>query len=128
MTIYIESLDIDKSENLLNQTTINFHCDALISSQNSLHLYHIFTGCLMKFFLAFSVYSNGKKILSTRKTAGTLGAVNGVRVLSISWVILGHIFAFIIGVVCKSTWWWFLRKYKYGNMLMLWIIINVYKW
>ncbi|XP_022325908.1 O-acyltransferase like protein-like [Crassostrea virginica] len=57
------------------------------------------SGCLMKIFLAFSVYSNGKKLLSTKKTPGTLGAVNGVRVLSISWVILGHVFAFVISVV-----------------------------
>lgn len=59
------------------------------------------SGCLMKIFLAFSVYSNGKKLLSTKKTPGTLGAVNGVRVLSISWVILGHVFAFVISVVCE---------------------------
>ncbi|XP_056013122.1 nose resistant to fluoxetine protein 6-like isoform X3 [Ostrea edulis] len=56
-------------------------------------------GYLMKFFLAFSVYSNGKKLLSTKKTAGTLGAVNGVRVFSMSWVILGHVFAFGLGII-----------------------------
>lgn len=102
----IESLVILKLINLrtcLIRKQLPFWC--INYTQNSLHLNNIFTGCLMKFFLAFSVYSNGKKILSTKKTAGTLGAVNGVRVLSISWVILGHIFAFIIGVVCKSRWW-----------------------
>ncbi|XP_062571306.1 nose resistant to fluoxetine protein 6-like [Saccostrea cucullata] len=57
------------------------------------------SGCLMRFFLAFSVYSNGKKLLSTKKTASTLGAVNGVRFFSMSWVILGHTLAFGLQVV-----------------------------
>ena len=64
----------------------------------------LLAGCLMKIFLAFSVYSNGKKLLSTNKTASTLGAVNGVRVFSMSWVILGHVFAFGLGIIGK---FWF---------------------
>jgi hypothetical protein len=40
------------------------------------------------------VYTNGEKILSTRQGAGTLTAVNGIRFISMTWVILGHTFAF----------------------------------
>lgn len=47
--------------------------------------------------LAFSVYSNGVKILNTDQGAGTLGALNGVRFLSMAWVILGHTFFFAMG-------------------------------
>ncbi|XP_013400860.1 O-acyltransferase like protein-like [Lingula anatina] len=39
---------------------------------------------------AFSLYSNVQKIMDTDSPAGTLHCVNAIRVLSITWVILGH--------------------------------------
>ncbi|XP_061188052.1 nose resistant to fluoxetine protein 6-like [Saccostrea echinata] len=51
---------------------------------------------LQKLLLSFSLYSNGKKILQVNQSAGTLTAVNGIRFLSISWVVLGHSFVFTI--------------------------------
>nr|XP_022320071.1 nose resistant to fluoxetine protein 6-like [Crassostrea virginica] len=50
---------------------------------------------LRKLLLSFSVYSNGKKILQVKQSAGALTALNGIRFLSISWVVLGHTFAFV---------------------------------
>ncbi|WAR11331.1 NRF6-like protein [Mya arenaria] len=50
-----------------------------------------------KTFLAFSAYSNGVKILSTVQGAGSLGALNGIRFLSMAWVILGHTYVFALG-------------------------------
>ncbi|XP_011450645.3 nose resistant to fluoxetine protein 6 [Magallana gigas] len=55
-----------------------------------------------KLLLSFSVYSNAKKILSTRKTSETLTALNGIRFLSISWVVLGHTFAFVLSNISNS--------------------------
>ena len=43
------------------------------------------------------MYSNGVKILNTNQSAGSLGAVNGIRFLSMAWVILGHTIFFAIG-------------------------------
>lgn len=40
----------------------------------------------------FSLYTNGKKLLSTEKTPGNIGCINGIRFFSISWVVLGHTF------------------------------------
>ena len=54
-------------------------------------------GVIEKMLLSFSVYSNGVKILSTNQSAGSLGAVNGIRFLSMAWVILGHTYWFCIG-------------------------------
>ncbi|XP_076093222.1 O-acyltransferase like protein-like [Mytilus galloprovincialis] len=51
-------------------------------------------GFLGKLLLSFSVYTNGAKILSTNQGSGTLTAVNGIRFISMSWVILGHTYAF----------------------------------
>jgi peptidoglycan/LPS O-acetylase OafA/YrhL len=49
---------------------------------------------LAKLLLSFSVYSNGKKLLQVNQSAGTLTALNGIRFLSISWVVLGHTFVY----------------------------------
>jgi len=51
-------------------------------------------GILGQLLLSFSVYTNVPKILSTRQGTGTLTAVNGIRFISMTWVILGHTFAF----------------------------------
>ncbi|XP_063422394.1 nose resistant to fluoxetine protein 6-like isoform X2 [Mytilus trossulus] len=47
-------------------------------------------GLLGKLLLSFSIYTNGAKILRTDQSAGSLNAVNGIRFISMSWVILGH--------------------------------------
>ncbi|KAL3870231.1 hypothetical protein ACJMK2_038308 [Sinanodonta woodiana] len=51
-------------------------------------------GTIAHILLAFSMYSNAVKILSTKQATGSLGAVNGIRFLSMSWVILGHTFGY----------------------------------
>ncbi|XP_063424815.1 nose resistant to fluoxetine protein 6-like [Mytilus trossulus] len=54
-------------------------------------------GIIGKAWLSFSVYTNIEKILGTKQGAGTLAAINGIRFISMSWVILGHTFAFGLG-------------------------------
>lgn len=39
---------------------------------------------------SFSLTSNGSRILDTEDRAGTLGALHGIRVLCILWIIWGH--------------------------------------
>ncbi|KAL3842202.1 hypothetical protein ACJMK2_020242 [Sinanodonta woodiana] len=51
-------------------------------------------GLCGRLLMSFSVYTNGSKLLSTNQGSGVLSAVNGIRFLSISWVILGHVYAF----------------------------------
>lgn len=41
---------------------------------------------------SFSVYKNGCKLLSTGQSQGSLACLNGIRFLSISWVVLGHVY------------------------------------
>ncbi|XP_041372385.1 uncharacterized protein LOC121385683 isoform X2 [Gigantopelta aegis] len=43
-----------------------------------------------KLFLSFSAFRNSETILSTRAARDSIGAIHGIRVISISWVILGH--------------------------------------
>lgn len=44
--------------------------------------------------LCFSVVKNWKKLLAVGKGERHLSALGGIRVLSLSWVILGHMFDF----------------------------------
>ena len=58
-------------------------------------VYYVFSiGTMLRILLSFSIYTNATKILSTNQPAGTLSAVNGIRFVSMTWVILGHVYAF----------------------------------
>ena len=45
---------------------------------------------IVKLLLCFSVYSNGKKILSTTKLKGSIDCIHGIRFFSMCWVVMGH--------------------------------------
>ena len=45
---------------------------------------------IIRALLCFSIYSNGKKILSTRKLEGSIDCVHGIRFFSMCWVVMGH--------------------------------------
>ncbi|XP_792732.4 nose resistant to fluoxetine protein 6 [Strongylocentrotus purpuratus] len=47
--------------------------------------------------MSFSVVTNLPKIMSAKKTKSNLAALNGLRVISMFWVILGHSFQFQLG-------------------------------
>ena len=44
--------------------------------------------------MCFSLYTNGYKILSTKQPPGALTCLNGIRFISMLWVILGHTLVF----------------------------------
>ena len=49
---------------------------------------------LKEFLLCFSFINNTKKLLSTRTAKGPLACLNGMRVVSMWWVIQGHVYLF----------------------------------
>ena len=53
----------------------------------------LISGTLGKILLSFSVYTNITKLLNTNQPAGTLSSINGIRFLSMTWVLLGHSYA-----------------------------------
>lgn len=46
----------------------------------------------MDIVMAFSAFSNGKRLLSTRTAIGVLEPLHGMRVITMAWIILGHTF------------------------------------
>ena len=48
----------------------------------------------IKLILSFSVYTNTSKFCNTSQQPGSLSAVHGIRFLSMSWVVLGHLYGF----------------------------------
>ncbi|GFR70558.1 nose resistant to fluoxetine protein 6-like [Elysia marginata] len=46
---------------------------------------------LVRILAAFSAWTNAEKLLSTKQPPGALSCVNGLRVISINWVVLGHV-------------------------------------
>ncbi|XP_033640142.1 O-acyltransferase like protein-like [Asterias rubens] len=54
-------------------------------------------GFIDTLLMGFSSIRNGSKILNTEQTAGSLACLNGIRVLSMFWIILGHTFSFQVG-------------------------------
>ena len=57
----------------------------------------------MNFVKCWSVFENGKRLLSvaTPPTGTDLGAIHGIRFLSMAWIILGHTFYFGFALMCK---------------------------
>jgi len=49
----------------------------------------------VRFILCFSMLSNGKKILSLAPSKDSVTCINGIRFLSLTWVIMGHCWAFL---------------------------------
>ena len=51
-------------------------------------------GFLHKFCLAFSIIKNGEEVLEVKESKTVIKAVEGMRVLTISWVVLVHILGY----------------------------------
>ena len=53
-----------------------------------------------RLLLSFSAFTNGNKVLTVGpSTESNLSAIHGIRFLSMSWVILGHTYAFITNFI-----------------------------
>ena len=47
---------------------------------------------VVQFFLCFSLIKNTSRIMDTNVPASAITSINGMRVLSMWWVILGHVY------------------------------------
>ncbi|XP_077989869.1 nose resistant to fluoxetine protein 6-like [Glandiceps talaboti] len=62
-------------------------------------------GYFGQFLISFSVITNGRKLLSTeQRGSSTISAINGIRVISMFWVMLGHSLSFGIGYFSNNRY------------------------
>ena len=59
---------------------------------------------VIQILLAFSIYTNTKKIFSTETTNAQISCLSGIRFLSMVWVILWHTYVFSILITCKKQY------------------------
>ena len=52
---------------------------------------------IVQFFLCFSLIQNTSRIMDTKVSTSAVTSINGMRVMSMWWVILGHVYAFQLG-------------------------------
>lgn len=64
----------------------------------------------VKLLLCFSLKTNGSKLLSTQKSEGNIDCINGIRFLSMAWVVLGHTFYGSTLVPMENV-------FKYGDVI-----------
>ncbi|GFO24199.1 nose resistant to fluoxetine protein 6-like [Plakobranchus ocellatus] len=66
---------------------------------------------ITKCLTSFSIYTNTQDVLKAEHAPGDLACLHGIRVISILWVILGHIYYFLpqignILTLAEMTKWW----------------------
>ncbi|XP_028514764.1 nose resistant to fluoxetine protein 6 isoform X2 [Exaiptasia diaphana] len=58
---------------------------------------------IIRFFKCFSIIANTKKIMDTKTAPGAITSINGMRVLSISWVVLGHAYLIFVDLFVANN-------------------------
>ncbi|ESP03047.1 hypothetical protein LOTGIDRAFT_157007 [Lottia gigantea] len=100
-----ESNGISQPSNSLQLTSVHVEDVVLKESKPSLQKSN-----LSRVLLAFSVRENGRKLLNCSTPPGSLGCLNGIRVLSMAWVILGHSIRMSIEQLENKTDLWNMSK------------------
>ncbi len=73
-----------------------------------------------KILLCFSMLTNAEKLFSfSSSDGGELTCLNGIRALSFSWVIMGHIYDWIRGYISNSISWYMYYMKQPAQQLFL---------
>lgn len=77
--------------------------------------------------LAFSFYTNGRKLLSYKKSKSpdAIDCVNGIRVLTTQWVVIGHVFIMYVFLPTRNKTSILTFTSEYHNMYILSAFISV---
>lgn len=80
------------------------------------------TSLIMDIVMAFSAFSNGKRLLSTRTAIGVLEPLHGMRVITMAWIILGHTYFYKSYVLAGGLF----EALEYGKSIPFQIVLNVF--
>ncbi|KAJ9592884.1 hypothetical protein L9F63_015462, partial [Diploptera punctata] len=84
-----KSLQMCVDQNMVGSNTAIFAfvgCLVILSTSYDL----IYTGNKREYYLIFSIYTNGKTLMSIKTTKDSVSCLHGLRFLSICWIVLGH--------------------------------------
>lgn len=85
--------------------TVNFVRQELFSVNYVLLCLCFDTDVVSRFFLCFSLIQNTSRIMDTNVPASAITSINGMRVLSMWWVILGHTYSIqMLTSISKYIW------------------------
>lgn len=62
-----------------------------------------FVETIHEILLAFSAYTNGKRIINVTQQPGQISFFNGLKVISMFWIILGHRFAASVDLIVNKA-------------------------
>lgn len=57
---------------------------------------------VVRFFVAFSMYTNLPKISDDRHPKGSFTAMHGIRAITVTWMVLLHVYGFYIQISGKE--------------------------
>ena len=77
----------------------------IVSLNNKSNLLHLGNG-LVQALICFSILKNARTLINTKSPKDSIRSINGIRAISMTWVILGHVFFFSI-LTAPGTCWGF---------------------
>ena len=69
----------------------SFMCDIVLNT-SILIIYYFLGNTITNILMCFSLLKNTRAIFSTKVPKGAITSINGIRTISMTWVILGHLY------------------------------------
>ncbi len=85
------------------RTPISIYLTTFCEKKNHLVDFFFCTDLKNELLMSFSLISNIKKMVSTSATPKGMECLNGIRVISIAWVILGHTYVTVFAYTSKHS-------------------------
>ncbi|KAJ8312083.1 hypothetical protein KUTeg_009456 [Tegillarca granosa] len=87
--------EVPKGENICTERTgLLFRTTNTFYTESFLYVSERYLIC--RIIMAFSIITNTKKLMNTSTANSPLACLNGMRVISMWWIILGHTYSFVI--------------------------------
>jgi len=89
---------------------------------NILNLDEVFSENFVQHFQGFSLYTNTIKLFHCPEPGapGSLDCINGIRFLSMSWVLIGHGYTmWLQGIFLNNPWWLYSYMQEHGEFAVI---------
>ena len=86
----------DSGDSVAEDTPLSTQANTLLPSTKNVNKMFSSFEKPLEFITAFSIFKNLEMIISTKQPPNAITCFNGIRVISMSWIILGHVLYFQI--------------------------------